>query len=207
MAVNFASLGERTSYYRFSASTLARALQQMTRLGPSDGDGHHAADCDMRADIMQGLQTGIVSGTTQQSPEMGWMATALISQASFRYGFVFRFPDWTNIARLTGPVRAEWARYTSCLWAHERGHVTTAMTVLRQFLAEFQNLRIAGSGASAQAAEADAQSNLRTQVSEVFDRLAFRNQQASDRYDARTRHGRTQGAQLRTTLRRGSRNQ
>ena len=207
MTVNFVSLGESTSYYRFSASTLAEALLRMTRLGPSDGDGHHAADCDMRADIMHGLQTGIVSGTTQHSPELGWMATAQISQATFRYVFVFRFPHWTNIARLTRPVQAEWGRYTTCLWTHERGHVTTAMTVLRQFLAEFRNLRITGTGASAQAAEADAQRNLRTQVSDVFDRLAFRNQQASNRYDARTRHGRTQGAQLRTTLRRGSRNQ
>jgi len=207
MAVTFVSLGQSTSYYRFSAPTLAGALQRMTTLGPSDGDGHHAADCDMRADIMHGLQTGIVPGSTVHSPEIGWMSTAEISQASLRYGFVFRFPDWTNVARLTTPVQTEWARYTSCLWVHEQGHVATAMTVLQQFLTEYQNLRIGGAGSSAQAAEANAQRTLRTQVSEVFNRLAFRNQQASDRYDARTRHGRTQGAQLRTNLRRGSRHQ
>lgn len=207
MAVTFVSLGQSTSYYRFSAPTLAGALQRMTTLGPSDGDGHHAADCDMRADIMHGLQTGIVPGSTVHSPEIGWMSTAEISQASLRYGFVFRFPDWTNVGRLTTPVQTEWSRYTSCLWVHEQGHVATAMTVLQQFLTEYQNLRIGGTGSSAQAAEANAQRTLRTQVSEVFNRLAFRNQQASDRYDARTRHGRTQGAQLRTNLRRGSRHQ
>jgi hypothetical protein len=205
MAVNLLSLGEQTNYYSFTAQSLAEALQRMLSLGPRDGDGHHSAGCDIRADIFPGLQTGIVPGSTVEIPNMGWTATAHISQGTLRYGFVFRFPNWSNIGSLSRPIQAEWRRYTRCLWVHERGHVQVTMQVLRRFLQQFQNLRIAGMGQSGQAAENTAQSELQIQVREVYNLLAHENQRDSNRYDVRTRHGRTQGARLQTIIRVGSR--
>jgi predicted secreted Zn-dependent protease len=205
MSVNFVSLGESTNHYTFTAATLRAALQEMTRRGPRDGDGHHAASIAVRADIMRDLQTTVVSGETQHVPEVGWVATATIRSANFRYGFVFRFPRWSNVTSLSRAIQAEWTRYTQRLWVHERGHVTAAMPVLRDFLRRFQALRIGGTGTSAQAAESNAQANLRSQAQEVYNMLAFRTQEASDRYDRATRHGRTQGARLRVGSRSGSR--
>ncbi len=205
MSVTLVSLGERTDPYTFTARTLAEALRELMRRGPRDGDGHHAAYFDARADILNGLQTGIAPGSVTQIPGMGWTATAEISSASLRYGFVFRFPQWSNVGSLSRPVQAEWRRYTRCLWVHERGHVRAAMPVLRRYLRQFQGLRIASTGPSGQQAEAAAQQELRGQVNEVYRLMSHDVQQASDRYDRTTRHGRTQGARLRTEPIRGSR--
>lgn len=64
MAISPVSLGEQTNYYTFTATSLREALQRMTQLGDRDGDGNHAASIDIRADIFQNLQTGIVPGST-----------------------------------------------------------------------------------------------------------------------------------------------
>ena len=206
MSVSLVSLGESTSHYSFTANSLADALQQMLRLGPGDGDGNHAASCDVQAsDILDGLQTGIVAGTTVQIPDMGWTTTAYITQGFLRYRFVFRLPLWSNVSSLIRPIQAEWGRYNRCLMIHERGHTRAAMPVLRRYQRQFESLRIAQMGSSAREAEEAAQRELRSQAREVYGLLANDVQNASDRYDRSTRHGRTQGAELRTLMRPRSR--
>ena len=201
MSVQLSSLGEQTQHYAFSATTLAQALQQMARLGPQDGDGHHAASCEIRGDIRQNLQTRIVSGATVQLPEnMGWTATAEISQATLHYGFVFRFPQWSNVGGLARAIQTEWQRYTAALWRHERGHVRVSMPVVRTYHGSFQSLRIAATGNSGPTAEQAAERELRSQVQAVYNEMCYRVQEASNRYDGNTRHGRSQGAQLRTRV-------
>lgn len=205
MAVNLVSLEEHINYYTFTAGSLREALQRMAQLGDRDGDGNHAASIDIRADIFQNLQTGIVSGNTTQIQGMGWTATALITQGSLRYGFIYRFPRWSNVGSLSQPIQSEWQRYTRCLWTHERGHAREAMPILRRYQQQFQDLRIAQLGPSAREAEEAAQRELRVQVREVFSLLRHDNEESIRRYDRQTRHGRNQGAQLRTSLPRGSR--
>ena len=206
MAITLVHLGNRTSYYSFAAANLTDAQSAMNRLGPRDGDGHHAASCDVQADIMTGLQTAVVSGSAQRIAQLGsWTATARISQGQLGYRAVYRYPRWTNIARLPRYVRAEWQRFMRCLRTHERGHVSAMMPLLREYLRTYRSLRIAGSGPTAAEAEAAAQRELRTQVQSLYDQLRFRGGQASQTYDRRTRHGRSQGARLRTGTRRGSR--
>jgi hypothetical protein len=205
MTVNLVSEGERTDPYTFTAASLREALQRMAQLGDRDGDGNHSASIDIRADIFQNLQTGIISGSTTQIQGMGWTSTALITQGSLRYGFIFRFPRWSNVGNLSRPIQSEWQRYTRCLWTHERGHAREAMPVLQQYLRQFQELRIASMGASSREAEEAAQRELRSHVTDVFSLLRHDNEESIRRYDRRTRHGRNQGAQLRVSLPRGSR--
>jgi len=206
MTVRFVSLGERTDHYTFSANTLSEALDNMLRRGPRDGDGHHSASCDMRADIMPGLQPGIVAGSTRQAQGMpGWTSTAHIDQGILRYGFIFRFPRWTNFESLSRPIQAEWRRYRRCLWSHERGHVQTTTPILYRYLRRFRNLEIMSQGGSRGGAEQTARRELRENVQDLYNQLAFRNQQANNEYDRRTRHGRNQGARLHTGIRRSSR--
>lgn len=210
MAITLSSLGETTRNYSFTAATLEEAMQQMQRLGPRDGDGHHSASCDIQAGVsLQNLQISTVPGTAIQTPnvpaEMSWSATAAITQATLEYRVIFLFPQWTNVGTLSRPVQNEWQRYTRCLWRHERGHIQAAMPVLRQYVRQYEGLRIGGAGRTRQAAEEAAQRDCRSQITNVFGLFAHDTQQASDRYDQRTRHGRTQGAQLRTRAARGSR--
>jgi predicted secreted Zn-dependent protease len=210
MSITLSSLGESTRNYSFTAATLEEAVQQMSRLGPRDGDGHHSASCDIQAGVsLQNLQISIVPGTAMFTPnvpaEFSWAATAAITQATLEYRVIFLFPQWTNVGNLSQPVQNEWRRYTGCLWRHERGHVRVAMPVLRRYVQQFQNLRITGSGQTRQSAEQIAQRDCRSQIADVYSLLARDTQEAGNRYDRSTRHGRTQGAQLRTRAARGSR--
>lgn len=210
MAITLSSLGESTRNYSFTAASLEEAVQQMSRNGPRDGDGHHSASCDIQAAVsLQNLQIRIVPGSAILTPnvpaEFSWSATAAITQATLEYRVIFLFPQWTNVGNLSQPVQNEWQRYTGCLWTHERGHVRAAMPVLWRYIQRFQDLRIAGGGRTRQSAEEIAQRDCRSQISDVYRLLAHNTQEAGNLYDGRTRHGRTQGAQLRTRAARGSR--
>ena len=210
MGIILSSLGEVTRHYTFTARSLEEALQQMQRLGPRDGDGHHAASCDIQAGVLlPDLDISTIPGSAVEVPnvpaEMRWSASAQITQATLGYKVILLFPQWVNVESLSRPVQNEWRRYSQCLLAHERGHVRVAMPVLRRYLRQYQDLRIGGAGRTRQAAEETARRDLRGQIPDVFRLFAHDTQQASDRYDQRTRHGRTQGAQLRTNPPRGSR--
>ncbi len=210
MGITLSLLGEETRYYTFNAGSLEEALQQMQRLGPRDGDGHHAASCDIQAAVLlPDLEISTVHGSVVEVPVLPearrWSATASITQATLGYRVIFLFPRWVNVESLSRPVQNEWRRYMRCLLVHERGHVRVAMPVLRRYLGQYQGLRTAGEGRTSHAAEEAARRDLRGQIPGVFRLFAHDTQQASDRYDQRTRHGRTQGAQLRTSPTRGSR--
>lgn len=210
MAITLSSLGETTRNYSFTAASLEEAVQQMSRLGPRDGDGHHSASCDIQAAIsLQNLQISIIPGSVVEVPEVPpairWIASAAITQATLEYRVIFLFPQWTNVGTLSRPVQSEWQRYTRALWTHERGHIRAAMPALRRYARYYQELRVPGTGPTRRAAEEAAPRECRSQISSVFGVFAHETQQASDAYDRRTRHGRTQGAQLRTRAARGSR--
>lgn len=210
MAITISSLGEVIRHYSFTAGSLEEALQQMQRLGPHDGDGHHAASCDIQAGVsLQDLEISIIPDSAVEVPnvpaEMRWSASARITQATLEYRVIFRFPQWSNVESLSNPVQNEWRRYMQRLIRHERGHVQVAMPVLRRYLQQYEELVIGGAGRTRQTAGETARRDLRGQIPAVFSLFAHDTQQASDRYDQRNRHGRSQGAQLRTNPARGSR--
>ena len=146
-----------------------------------------------------------MSGSSRQHPGEGFTATAHISVGILRYGFIFRFPKWTNVGTLSKPVQTEWNRYLRCLWVHERGHVQVTMPVLKKYLKEFQELRVVGLGSNIEKAEAAAREALLRKVQKFYQDLKTETQAESDMYDVVTRHGRTQGAELKNLPPRGSR--
>ncbi|MGE0712329.1 MAG: DUF922 domain-containing protein [Planctomycetota bacterium] len=194
MTVNLANLGTSRESYSFRAANLAEALRQLDRLGPKDGDGHHAAVVTYKADLMQSLRTKLQARAVRQGRQ--YYAEAVIGQATLRYGFVFLMPAWSNVSSASRSAQAEWKRYLGCLETHERGHLTCVQNLYPECQAQLRALRIAGTGSSASAAESAAQTQLRAQAQSLFDYLVYQVQGSSDAYDRRTRHGRTQGAQL-----------
>lgn len=208
MTVNLVHIADQTNYYRFWAQTLSDAQQQMLRLGPSDSEGRHAARCLVQAGIIEGLQRGIVASSTQRVPQLSnWTSTAYITQGELRYRAIYDYPRWVNIHVHPNYMTAEWQRFSGCLIAHERGHLRESMPLLREYRSQFESLRIASSGTSAQAAENAAKRELLIQVRELYSQLAFRCERTNQTYDHRTRHGRNQGARLRIqrTVRRARR--
>lgn len=208
MTVNLVHLADQTNHYRFWAQTLRDARYQMTQFGPRDSEGRHAASCNVQAGILDGLNRGIVAGSTTRIPELGnWTSTAQISRGELRYRAIYTYPIWVNLYQLPRYVQAEWGRFLGCLIAHERGHLRASMPLLQEFKRTYESLRIASTGSSAHAAESAAKNELLTQIRELYSQLSFRCERANQDYDRQTRHGRTQGAQLRIqgTVRRARR--
>jgi hypothetical protein len=201
MSVTLVHLPDQTNHFQFWARTLTEAQYQMEHFGPSDSDGRHAASCHIQAGIIEGLHRGIVQGSTQQIPQLGnWTSSALIIRGELRYRAVYNYPRWVNVHLLSGHIQAEWRRFCSCIIAHERGHLRVSMPLLEEYRGEFESLRIASTGASAYAAETAAKDELLIQIRELYSQLSFRCEQTNQDYDVRSRHGRTQGAQLRFQL-------
>ncbi len=208
VTVNLVHIADQTNYYRFWAQTLHDAQQQMRLLGPRDSEGRHAARCLVQAGIMENLQHGIVPGSTQRVPQLSnWTSTAHITRGELRYRAIYDYPRWVNIHVHPRYMIAEWQRFTGCLIAHERGHLRESIPLLREYKSQFESLRIASSGSSAQAAERAARRDLVIQIRELYSQLAFRCERTNQDYDHRTRHGRTQAARLRVqrTVRRARR--
>jgi predicted secreted Zn-dependent protease len=193
--VTLRSGGEQKIPYTFNAKTLQEAKQKMATLGPKDGDGNHAGQCEVKAYI-KGLQIG----TTRKSVSGMTIYTAVIKNATLEYSFIIRYPNWSNYKSLSKAIIKEWKRYTTCLQVHEDGHKKVAMPIIKRYLKQFQNLNIASaSGVS------DAEKELRSQIVSLGQLLEAEYTKANKNYDNKTRHGRTQGAKLRTKIRRGSR--
>jgi hypothetical protein len=198
MSVTLIHLPDQTNHFQFWARTLPEAQYQMEHFGPSDSDGRHAASCHIQAGIIEGLHRGIVPGSTQMMPELGsWTSMAHIIRGELRYRAIYQYPQWVNVHLLPQHVQAEWQRFYSSVVAHERGHLRISMPLLEEYRGEFESLQITSSGASANAAETAAKDELLAQVRELYSQLSFRCEQANRDYDIRSRHGRTQGAQLR----------
>ncbi len=192
MAITLLNLGEERSFYTFRAGSLTEARARIEQLGPRDREGRHAATCDTVADVMQGLRVGVVPSSAQQAGD-SWVVQSRVEAATLRYGFRFRLPRWLDVPASS---RREWERFLRCLRTHESGHSTCSLPVMQRYQRMLSEARVMGMGNSRQAAEREALQLMRQRVRSLFSSLAADVQHASDIYDRRTVHGRSQGAQL-----------
>lgn len=93
-------------------------------------------------------------------------------------------PRWVDAHRATPALRATWARYQSALMAHEEGHIATGESLTRALKTDLGAM---------QAATCE---HLRAQVDAAAQILIDEHLARDRAYDARTRHGATQGAYL-----------
>jgi predicted secreted Zn-dependent protease len=193
--VTLHSGGEQKVPYTFKAMTLQEAKQNMASLGPKDGDGNHAGECEVKAYI-KNLE---IDTKRQSTPDMT-IYTAFIKNATLEYSFIIRFPNWSNYKSLSKAIINEWERFTKCLWVHERGHEKIAIPIVKEYLKKFQSFNIASASCAS-----DAEKDLRSQIESLGKLMEAEFTEASKNYDIKTRHGRTQGAKLQTNIRRGSR--
>lgn len=165
--------------------------------GFKDSEGNHAAACEYKADILNGLRAKV--GSSWQGKDKKWYASATIATATLRYGFIFHMPKWTNVSQLAAPVRAEWDRYLRCLQTHENGHASLALPVFTKFQRNFGELQMVGAGSSKATAERAAEAALKAAAADVLGVLGYEVRGASNKYDERTTHGWAQGAKLNLT--------
>ncbi len=190
-------LGDLVTYYSFSAATLAEADVQMRKLGPKDGDGSHAGSCEAKANPPSGNDL-TVAVKVDSSGEAGYVCTASVASARVAYRFVLTFPNWLNVGNLAREAQSEWGRFTRALSLHEQGHKPGILKVVRRFAARLEALKIAGMGPSETAAGEAAKKSLLEQVPMLWEPMKSDVAKAIAAYDLGTRHGRKQGARLKT---------
>lgn len=98
-----------------------------------------------------------------------------VTEASVTVPITMEMPNWTGASGAGKNVKAEWDRVMAALRKHEDGHVALVHE-------HFDGLADKMLGLSRKEAEA------------LFDKAGKDLQKASDAYDAKTKHGETQGA-------------
>ena len=93
-------------------------------------------------------------------------------------------PRWVDAERAAPELRDTWARYRAALMAHEEGHIATGEALTRALKTDLGAMR------------ASSCERLREQVEAAAEQVIDDHLALDRAYDARTRHGATQGAFL-----------
>lgn len=93
-------------------------------------------------------------------------------------------PQWVDAAGAPPALRADWERYEAALIVHEEGHIAHGQSLVRALQRELEALS---------AARCD---ELKQQADTLAKRLIEQHKELDRQYDARTRHGATQGARF-----------
>ena len=187
MALRLVNEGLEYRYLPFEAGSLQEAGRRLAGLAYSDATGAHAAACEYAATARNAQVT--VTGVWQQGGR--YYASGVLSSVTIHHGCYLDLPRWTNVRMRSQAVQQEWTRYLQRLEVHERGHVSLVTPALEW--RQFQFSLAAPCASKTDAARALEQAFL-PQVTAVAAQLIL---QASARYDQNTRHGASQGAQLR----------
>lgn len=189
MAIEIVFLGEDIREYPFSARSLTEALEQMKRHGPEGMLGKCSIDVQFQS-------FNVDVEVTRGSSSSSWSVLATISSGVIQYKIVYEIPRWREIETLHLSYQTEWNRLMQCLWVHERGHPAVEIPILEEYKGKFEDLRGIGTGESARAAAEEAKRDIDRKRMNLIREIGNRREEARNRYDLETDHGRTQGVYL-----------
>lgn len=193
MGIDLVAIGERPpEEYAFDAQSLSDALEQMRRKGPEGRFGR----CSIEV-TFHGFRTRM---EVAEGASGSYSASAVFSEGAIQYEVTYRVPRWRNVETLPLPIQAEWDRFMRCLWVHERGHPPVELQVLETYKTRFEELRCVGTGSSGRAAAESANREIERERDALIEEIRWRREEARDRYDEETHHGKTQGVYLNLDL-------
>lgn len=162
----------RTNHYILTGSTLTELLRSMQQARPWGGQASHSARTLWDATYRYSLR----------QTEAGFAPASLDLRAKVQ----ITLPFWRMPEDAPAELREQWMDYLRALYTHEEGH----LEIMRRALAEMEQ-RFADLGAYPTA------NQLRRAIAQVRASVLEQARRQEAEYDARTRHGITQGAVLR----------
>lgn len=188
--------------YNVSGSTLDEINRDIQRRGPVDpNDGRrYSGVCSCTLDIQLGSRDVQFETTPGSSPVE---VTASVVGGTVTSNCAITMPNLRSESGLSSAARAEWRRFLGAVEAHEQGHVDSYFPEAQRIAQALNGITATGTGRNETAAQRAAAQALNAQITREYSRsslegIANANARA---YDARTRHGASQGATLDVTIR------
>jgi predicted secreted Zn-dependent protease len=188
--------------YAVSGATLDAINRDIQRRGPVDpNEGRrYSGLCSCTIEIQLGSRDVQFETRPGSDPVE---VTARVVGGTVTNNHTIIMPNLRGESALSPAARAEWRRFLDAVETHEQGHVEAYFPEAERIAQALNGLTATGTGRNETMAQRAAAQALTEQISRQYSRsqledIANANARA---YDARTRHGASQGATLDVAIR------
>jgi len=186
-----------TKTYAVSGKTLDEINKDMMKKGPPDpNEGRkYSGSCKGELVVAIGGSDFAFETTPDSSP---LEVTAKLKAGTLTSNSVITMPKLASEKGLSPDAVKEWKRFISKVLVHEQGHADSYFDLAGTMADEFNELTATGTGKDERSAQMAAQKALIDKMSKTFGGSVLGDRIKADAaaYDAKNKHGATQGAVL-----------
>jgi predicted secreted Zn-dependent protease len=190
-----------TTTYAVTGKTLAEINKDILKKGPVDpNEGkRYAGSCKGTLSLSL-LPKELTYETTAGSSPVE--VTATPTGGTLTLSSVITIPKLASDKGLSDAAKKEWKRFIEKTQVHEDGHADSFATVAATVAHEINHMSATGTGADEKAAQTAAAKALFAKISDAYGGSKLSDLITDDikAYDAKTKHGATQGAVLDTSI-------
>lgn len=197
MAVAAKKGSSTKSTYTLTSTTLADVVKEIDKKGPVDPNEstRYSGKCLGRLDLTLGpadLDLVVTPGTTPVE------VVATLKGGSVVTSCEITLPKLASANKLSAAAKKEWERFAGAVEKHEDGHADAYFDEAKKLAAELDAVSATATGATEKAAKAAAAKALLDLLKARYggSTLNDRMKAVAKAYDAKTKHGASQGASL-----------
>ncbi len=201
MGVSAKRGSSKTITYTLTGKTLAELVKEIEKKGPVDPNEskRYAGKCRGRLDLKLEAKDldYAVSGSGGRVEAEVWLKSGSVAASC-----EITLPKLASDKPLSADAKKEWTRFAAAVQKHEEGHFDAYFAEAQALAKELDGFRAKGSGATEKAAKAAAAQALLADLKAKYGGTVLddRMKASAKAYDAKTKHGETQGASLDGTI-------
>jgi predicted secreted Zn-dependent protease len=187
--------------YTVTGKTLVDIDKEIDKKGPKDPNesARYAGSCKGKIDLQIGARDFEFVTTQGSSP---LEVTARLKGGSVTSSCVVTLPKLASEKTLSAPALKEWKRFLSATSNHEDGHADSYYALAVTLAGEMVAMASTGTGKDEKTAQVAAQKALIASLAKTYGGTVLDDRVKADAkaYDAKTKHGESQGAKLKTSI-------
>jgi len=191
-----------TKNYTVSGKTLDDINKDMMKKGPPDPNDSKRFSGSCLGELVLDIKGGDFNfATTDGSSPVE--VTATLKGGTLACNTTTTMPKLASDKDLSDDARKEWKRFLSKVQVHEDGHADSYLKLAKSISDDLNGMSGKGTGKDERSAQAAAAKDLTDQIKKTYSGTGSLSQQIKDdakAYDAKTKHGATQGAALDTSI-------
>lgn len=189
------AVSEKT--YTVNGKTLEEVNKDIEKKGPTDPNESKKYAGSCLGQIAIKLEGKDVEFETRKEGS-NVSAVAKLKSGLVTSTSVITVPKLGSDKGLSDPAKKEWKRFLAMLGVHERGHADSYYALAVSVAQDLANMNGSATGASEKEAKGAALKQLYERISKKYTKTAIENLVKADAkaYDAKNKHGESQGAKL-----------
>ena len=187
----------KTTTYSLTGATLADVVKEIDKKGPVDPNEstRYSGKCLGRIDLTltaADLDLAVTPGTTPVEVVAKLKSGGVVTSCEIT------LPKLASLNKLSAAAKKEWERFAKAVSTHEDGHADAYFAEAKKLAAELDTISVTATGANEKAAKAAATKALLDALKARYggSTLTDRMKAVAKAYDAKTKHGESQGAKL-----------